>query len=64
MRNKDKGIVKVKDEVISVLKQWRTEGGDFGGSTPLPPKFRSFDKVEPECKLSAKCLLFQFQHNN
>ena len=42
--------------------QWRTEGGG-GGLTP-PPKFRSFDKVEPDCKLSRKCLVFLFQHPN
>jgi hypothetical protein len=29
-----------------------------------PPKFRSFDKVEPDCKLSRKCLVFLFQHPN
>ena len=34
-----------------------------GGSNP-PPKFRSFDKVEPDCKLSGKCLVFLFQHPN
>ena len=28
------------------------------------PKFRSFDKVEPHCKLSGKCLVFLFQHPN
>ena len=39
--------------------QWRTGGG----STP-PPKFRSFDIVEPDCKLSGKCLVFLFQHPN
>jgi hypothetical protein len=41
--------------------QWRTEGG-FGVSNP--PKFRSFNKVEPDCKLSGKCLVFLFQHPN
>ena len=34
-----------------------------GGFTP-PPKFRSFNKVEPDCKLSEKCLVFLFQHPN
>ena len=29
-----------------------------------PPKFRSFDKVEPDCKLSRKCLVFLLQHPN
>ena len=38
-------------------------GGGFGGFKP-PPKFRSFDKVEPDCKLSRKCLVFLFQHPN
>ena len=42
--------------------QWRTEGG-LGGSTP-PPNFRSFEKIEPDCKLSRKCLVFLFQHPN
>ena len=44
------------------LQQWRTEGGVGGGSNP--PKFRSFEKVEPGCKLSGKCLVFLFQHAN
>ena len=44
--------------------QWRTEGG-LGFKTPTPtPKFRSFDKVEPDCKSSGKCLVFLFQHPN
>jgi hypothetical protein len=29
---------------------------------PHPAKFRSFDKVEPDWKLSGKCLVFLFQH--
>jgi len=29
-----------------------------------PPKFRSFDEVEPDYKLSGKCLVFLFQHPN
>ena len=41
--------------------QWRAGGG--GGLTP-PPKFRSFDKVEPDCKLSGKRSVFLFQHSN
>ena len=44
--------------------QWRTEGGGFGCSTPPPPKFRSFDKVETDCNLGGKCLVFLFQHPN
>ena len=38
--------------------------GGLGVQRPLPPKFRSFDKVEPDCKLSGKCLVFLFQHPN
>jgi hypothetical protein len=38
--------------------QWRTEEGGLGCSTPPPPKFRRFDKVEPDFKLSGKCLVF------
>jgi hypothetical protein len=33
-------------------------------SIQTPPKFRSFDTVEPDCKLSGKCLVFVFQHPN
>ena len=33
-------------------------------STPPPLKFRSFDKVKPDCKLSGKCLVFLFQRPN
>ena len=42
--------------------QWRTEGGVWG--VKPPPKFRSFEKVELDCKLSGKCLEFLFQHPN
>ena len=38
--------------------------GRFGVFNPPPPKFRRFDKVEPDCKLSGKCLGFLFQHPN
>ena len=31
---------------------------------PPPPKFRSFDTVEPDYKLSRKYLVFLFQHPN
>jgi hypothetical protein len=34
----------------------------WGGSTP--PKIPKFYKVEPDCKLSGKCLVFLFQHPN
>jgi len=44
-------------------RQWRTEGRLLGGFKPSP-KFRSFDKVEKDCKLSGKCLVFLFQHPN
>jgi hypothetical protein len=40
------------------------EGGGLGGFTPPPPKFRSFDKGVPDCKLSGTCLVFLFQHPN
>jgi hypothetical protein len=40
-------------------------GGGVGGvQPPLPPKFRSFDTVEPDCKLSGKCLVSLFQEPN
>ena len=38
-------------------------GGVWGVETP-PLKFRSFDKSAFDCKLSRKCLVFQFQHLN
>jgi hypothetical protein len=41
--------------------QWRTEGG-LGGSKPPSPEMPKFYKVEPDCKLSGKCLVFLFQH--
>jgi hypothetical protein len=34
------------------LTQWRTEGG--WGFTPLPLKFRSFDKAEPNSQFRGK----------
>ena len=37
--------------------------GGLGCSNPLL-KFRSFEKVEPDCKLIEKCLVFLFQHSN
>ena len=38
--------------------------GGFGEIQTLPPpqKFGSFDKVETDCKLSGKCLVFLFHH--
>ena len=47
---------------VLTSNQWRTEGGGWGGQTP-PPEIRSFDKAEPDCKLSGKCFVFLFQHN-
>jgi hypothetical protein len=38
--------------------QWRTEER-VGGSNPLPPKFRSFDKAEPNFRFRGKYI-----HNN
>jgi hypothetical protein len=42
------------------MKQWRTEGGGLGVQTPPPPEVPKFYKVEPDCKLSGKCLVFLF----
>jgi len=39
-------------------------GEVWGGGSNLPSKFRSFGKVEPDCKLSGKCLVFLFHHPN
>jgi hypothetical protein len=39
-------------------------GGGVRVFNPPPPKFRSFDEVEPDCKLSGKGLMFLFQHPN
>jgi hypothetical protein len=35
-----------------------------GGGFKPPPKILKFYKVEPDCKLSGKCLVFLFQHPN
>ena len=35
-----------------------------GFKPPTLPKFRSFDKVEPDCNWAEKCLVFLFQHPN
>ena len=45
--------------MVSIV-QWCNGGGGF--QTP-PTKFRSFDKVEPDCKLCRKCLVFLFLLN-
>jgi hypothetical protein len=43
-------------------------GGGFGGFTPPPPKFRSFDKAETNSQFRGKymrnCLVFLFHHPN
>jgi hypothetical protein len=57
--------------VLSCLAIWQKVGtvvvayrrGGFGVFKP-PSKFRRFDKVEPDFKLSGKCLVFLFQHPN
>jgi hypothetical protein len=47
--------------------QWRTEGGGLVGFKPLP-KFRSFDKAEPNAQLCGKyihnCLVLLFHYPN
>ena len=54
------GYWKLKVEALAVAYR-----GGLGVQTRPPlPKFRSFDKVEPDCKLSRKCLVFLFQHPN
>jgi hypothetical protein len=40
--------------VIQRFSQWRTEGGIWVVQTPLPPKFRSFDKAEPNSQFRGK----------
>jgi hypothetical protein len=35
----------------------------WGVQTP-PPEIPKFYRVEPDCKLSGKCLVFLFQHPN
>jgi hypothetical protein len=60
-----KAEVRVNHYIFQVrLLHWRTEGG----STPPPPKFRSFDKAEPNSQFRGKyvrnCLVFLFHHPN
>jgi hypothetical protein len=57
------GISNFRFEISACVSQWRTEGGGLGGSTP-PPEIPKFYKVEPDCKLSGKCLVFLFQQPN
>jgi hypothetical protein len=56
------------DCIVNVqLWQLCTEGGGLGGSTPLP-KFRSFNKAEPNSLFRGKyirnCLVFIYHHPN
>jgi hypothetical protein len=55
-----------REVAAQTLRQWRTEGG-VGGSNP-PPKFRSFDKAEPNSQFRGKYirnrLVFLFHHPN
>jgi hypothetical protein len=39
--------------VVRSCYQWLTEGWGLGGSNP-PPKFRSFDKAEPNSQFRGK----------
>ena len=50
------------DILVNIVSGVPREG--WGVQTPSPPKFRSFDKVELDCKVSRKCLVFLFQHRN
>jgi hypothetical protein len=43
---------------------WGRAGGWGGAKSPPPPEIPQFYKVEPDCKLSGKCLVFVFQHRN
>jgi hypothetical protein len=54
--------MKLKILEVYVYIQWRMEGGGLGCSTP--PEIPKFYKVEPDCKLSGKCLVFLFQDPN
>ena len=59
----DKKLLCLELKFILVLFSGVARGG-VGVFKPPPPKFQSFDKVEPDCKLSGKCLVFLFQHPN
>jgi hypothetical protein len=49
----------------SVVESSGVPKGGFGVfNPPPPPEIPNFDKVEPDCKLSGKCLVFLFQHHN
>jgi hypothetical protein len=39
---------------VCVCVQWRTEGGGWGGANPPSPKFRSYDKAEPNSQFRGK----------
>ena len=57
---------KKKILTILLLDTGGVPRGGLGGFNPPrpPPKSRSFDEVEPDCKLSGKCSEFIFQHPN
>jgi hypothetical protein len=38
----------------STISLWRTEGEGLGGSTLPPPKFRNFDKADPNSQFRGK----------
>ena len=50
--------------LISPAVAYRGGEGGWVVQTPPSSKFRSFDKVESDCKLSGKYLVFLFQHRN
>ena len=52
------------ETVTFVWNSGEPKGELRGVQFPPPRKFRSFDKVEPDCKLSGKCLVFLFQLPN
>jgi hypothetical protein len=45
--------------LVCSLSQWRAEGGGVWGFKPPSPKFRSFDKAEPNSQFREKYI-----HNN
>ena len=55
--------VTVKEHLVTAatLSPVAYRGGFWGGSTP-PPEIPKLWQVEPDCKLSGKCLMFLFQH--
>ena len=60
MLNKQRDVFAVhSQQSISGVPTGRVWGIQTS-SPPSPPKFQSFDKVEPVCKLSGKRLVFLF----